>query len=449
MSVESVGVGKDVSTKRKSKRIMQSVSPNEDLNSAHSLPRSRIDQSKSALCHCPICSKGNLSVQGMYAHYGRAHNGTLPWQKVTFSCPFCSTAPVSRFRYFESFGDLEAHVNAKHPRCEVIGPHPSRLSASLKNNHSSSTKVTNPNNVRVLRERKAAPPDGISDSSGQYQLHTKDPKVVATTPPIQSWSKLEYPHYNSKDIVLIEEQCRSQEEIVEAAREQRVKICRNEAEMESKTFDEERLAYQRGIRERTRLADGERIEKQKFTEKADQLMMLYQYENRNRKRSREEVEFDKLCARSVAFSTETTWPMTREGKSCTDDQCQFCKVDSEQLRHLILDSENEDRTKEQTPVEVLLPSYRIVNDIFSLIADSGTKEGVSVDAVASAEIKSAKSRRDVSTAKRVKIEEDKLLMLKNTKHCLEFIKKYNGGMILNAWGGTRKEYKYKKRKTTS
>ena len=53
--------------------------------------------------------------------------------------------------------------------------------------------------------------------------------------------------------------------------------------------------------------------------------------------------------------------------------------------------------------------------------------------------RSNQSRRDASTAKRVKMEEDKLLTLKNTKHCLEFIKKYNEGMIINAWGEPRKD----------
>jgi hypothetical protein len=99
-------------------------------------------------------------------------------------------------------------------------------------------------------------------------------------------------------------------------------------------------------------------------------------------------------------------------------------------------------------VRVLLPSFRIVDDIFSLHAGGTTTVGVREDpSVASKEIKNAKSRRDVSTAKRLKIEEDKLLMLKSTTQCLEFIKKYNAGMICNAWGGARKEGKYKKRKT--
>ncbi len=440
---KNAGTEKDVlTTKRKSKRISQSMPSSDDLDSSHSFPSSHADQSKSALCHCPICSKGNLNVQGMYAHFGRAHNGTLPWQEVKFSCPFCLTVPVSRARHFGSFRDLQIHVNAKHPGCAVVGPHPSKLlSASLKVNHSSSNTEAIQNNARVLRVRKAAS-DGSSKSSGLCQLRGKDPEVVATKQSFRSWSKLVYPN-NYKDISIIEEQRRLQEEIVEGAREQRMKLCRNEAEMESKRFEEERLAYLRGIRERTRLADGERIEKQKFTEKADQLMMLYQYENRNRKRSREEVEFDKLCARPVFFCNETTRLMAREGKSCTDDQCQFCNDDNVQ----ITERENEDLAKglvseNQSHLQVLLPSFRVVEDVFSLSAGADVvREDASM---ASAEMRSAVSRRAISTAKRVKIEEDKLLMLKDTKHCLEFIKKYNGGMILNAWSGTRKEYKNRK-----
>jgi hypothetical protein len=53
--------------------------------------------------------------------------------------------------------------------------------------------------------------------------------------------------------------------------------------------------------------------------------------------------------------------------------------------------------------------------------------------------RSNQSRRDASTAKRVKTEEDKLLMLKDIKHGLEFIKNYNSGLIINAWGETKKD----------
>lgn len=442
----NASAGKDMLTNtRKSKRIFQSNSLREDLDSS----KSHVVQSTSALCHCPVCSKGNLNVQGMYAHYGRAHNGTLPWQEVNFSCPFCHTAPVSRPRLFGSFRNLEAHVIAKHPGYEVIGPHHSKLvNTALNNNHSTSQAL--PNNVRILRVRKLAP-GGISESFDQHHLRAIDPKVVATKQSIQSWSKLEYPYYNSKDISLLDEQRRSQEEIVQAARDQRIKLYRNEAEIENKRFEEERLAYLRGIRERTRLADGERIEKQKFTEKADELLMLYQYENRNRKRSRGEVEFDKLCAQSIIFSNEKTRLVARDWKSCPEDHCQICKEECMQVRQLNRGRVNDDRktnllSGNENPEKVLLPSYRIVDDIFSVCAgDNSVKDDTT--SLSSAEIRSAKGRRAVSTAKRIKTEEDKLLMLKNTQLCLEFIKKYNGGMIMNAWDGTRKENR--KRKATA
>merc|ERR1712087_342517 len=97
----------------------------------------------------------------------------------------------------------------------------------------------------------------------------------------------------------INEQCQAQEEIVEVAQEQRMKLCRNEAESETRALNEERLSYSRGVRERMRLADGERIEKQKFTEKAEHMMMQYQYDNRNKRRNQEDIEVEKLLGRPI------------------------------------------------------------------------------------------------------------------------------------------------------
>lgn len=436
---EKDGAGNDESVRRQSKRKSQSISRFEELDSQHFRHRSQIEQSKSALCHCPNCSKGNLSVQGMYAHFGRAHSGKLPWEFVTFSCPFCSSTQMSSPRLFKSFREIETHVNATHPGCVILGPHPSKLPSESVQNYSNVTREINSNTGRVLRMRKTSS-DGVCESSTRNCAQAQSPKVVAKKHCIQSWSKIDYPHYSCKDIDMIDEQCRAQEEIVEAAREQRIKLCRNEAEAESKMVEEERLSFQRGIRERSRLADCERIEKQRYAEKADQLMMRYQYEHRNKKRSREEIEFDHLCSRPIVFSNETTRLATRQGKSCADELCRFCKkTNDEHLRHLLLDSEVKEcraviPVSTQNPLKVLLPSFRVID----VNADGASEIDKCEENGASAEIKKAQSRRDVSTAKRVKTEEDRLLVFKNTKRCLEFLKQYNRGMVLNAWGETRK-----------
>merc|ERR1712194_164308 len=257
--------------------------------------------------------------------------------------------------------------------------------------------------------------------------------------------KTEYSRDMHRIIDMIDEQCQIQGETVEIAQEQRMKLCRNEAELEAKAFAEERLLYQRGVRERMRLADGERIEKQKFTEKAEHLMMLYQYENRNKGRNREDIEVDKLCSRPIRFLNEALRHNTRQGKACKDDRCQFCTKERGYLHHLLLDNEmsafNMDAPASLSPVfqqstKVLNPSFHIVNDEYLMNAE--VAEQPKEDRKEDCGKRVHQSRRDASTAKRLKTEEEKLLMLKNTKHSLEFITRYNRGLITHACGETKR-----------
>ena len=446
----------DESDGERLKQKLKSLERFKEQDCPRTRPRGNIVQSKSVLCHCLYCSKGNLSVQGMYAHYGRAHTGKISWEHVTFSCPFCPSKETVAPFIFESFPEVEVHVNATHPGFEVAGPHPSKSSGESN----PPPKYTSYLNDRVLRERKAAP--DVSGYAAKKIVNAEAPEVVAKEQGPSSWTKIEYvqllsdgkkeyPRDLCKVIEMIEEQSRAQDDIVEVAREQRMKLCRNEAEIESKALDEERLFFQRGIRERARLADGERIEKQKFTEKAEQMMLFYQYENRNKGRHKDDIEVDKLCARPIFFSNETQRPNTRHGKSCKDDQCLFCNKAKGFLHHLLLDNEIKEFTMDAPATEspVFVQSTKVLNPSCHVIDDSyfsevrGAMHEVKDDGkeATRGSKRSNQSRRDASTAKRVKTEEDKLLMLKNIKHGLEFIKSYNSGLIINAWGETKKDHR--------
>mmetsp|Transcript_5306 Transcript_5306/g.6893 ORF Transcript_5306/g.6893 Transcript_5306/m.6893 type:complete len:185 (+) Transcript_5306:3-557(+) len=177
------------------------------------------------------------------------------------------------------------------------------------------------------------------------------------------------------------------------------------------------------------------------------MMMRYHYENRNRTRNEEEIEVDKLCSRPIRFPHEALRHSTRQGKACRDNDCQFCKKDKGYLHHLLLDHEMRkfemDAPPAQSPVfqqstQVLNPSFRIISSDFLVQAEASdyTKGNGKEDSWGK---RANLSRRDASTAKRLKTEEDKLFVLKNTKHRLEFIKKYNEGLILNAWDEARKD----------
>jgi len=427
--------------------------------------------SKSALCHCPDCDKGGYTVQGIYAHYGRAHTGSLSWKGVTYSCPFCPSKGTPRF--FRSFYELDAHVIASHPKCEVEGPNPSKLAglpgrvrnkkfkASSSDMHQGgiSAQILSP-----LRERRASSlaMKYYDDSPEEDEESEKEEEQG---PP--RWDAIEFANllpdgrkeYSSdlhKVIEIIGQQCQVQKQAVEEAREQRIKLCKEKSDKEARELEEERLLYQRGIRERARFAEAERMEKHRYTAKAEEQALRMQYESRNKRKNQEEVQLAKLCSQPIIFSSGSQRQNAKQGATCTDEQCQLCK--NKFIPLLLLDNEVKKVDLNDPAVDVsdlfiqstkvLMPNIRIIDDSFFVEAepDGVAEDTVKDDTKDDGSKKANQSRRDASTAKKVRKEEDKLMMLKNTQYSLEFIKKYNSGLIKNSWGDIKKDSRVPKAK---
>lgn len=433
-------------------------------------------QSRILLCNCPSCDR-NFTTQGLYAHFARAHEGKLDWAKVTYTCPFCTS---NRNKFFVSRDAAQEHVTDIHPGCFLLQTHISIASKTKSPTFSANATRVLPLTQNQIRHRT---PEKRSTRSSSLNFKTKStlsqpvssnlasltssktkealdqnilPEITSQDSPL--WTHLEftqllpdtkktYPRCLSKVIEMVDEKCREQEEKTEVARDQRFKLCKDAAELDLRLQDEERLTYQRGVRERTRLADAERIEKQKFTEEAQQMIMRYEYENRNRKRNKTEIEFDKLCSRPIFFSRTKIRKSSQAGNKCRNTDCQFCREDNSFLAQILLKNEldnfNQDGNSIESPVfthstTVLNPSYQeILSDEYFIEAE---KKSESADASAlggnlAPTIKG--SRRDVTTAKRLRIEEEKLRKMNDTKHNLEFIEKYNKGLIKCAWGESK------------
>lgn len=377
------------------------------------------------LCNCTYCDRSHFSIQGIYAHHGRAHGeseGTkLDWSKVTFSCPFCRSSEIY------TLSQVEKHVRDCHPGCELVTPNVDRP----PRNRSRVNKITilppQQANTRVTRTRHQA------DSSTH---HVESPETVP------KWFKLDhrtllrdckkdYPRGIPNILDLVEEQCKAQEEVIKTAYEQRIKVCKLEAEADAKLLDDDRLAYQRGIRERSRHADAERIEKQKFTESQQLMVMQYEYQNRNRKRTKDEIEVDKLCSKPIVFSGATGRHYPREKNACNNDQCELCKDDSLYLRSIMLDNEIESAKKDDPSSQSLLPKAHVLQPFFKEVSKNYLSQAE--EDYESKEEKVKQNRRDVATSKRVQVEEDKLFKMRSNQRDLEFVARYNMGLIQDAW----------------
>ena len=400
---------------------------------------SQFSRPEGVLCNCTFCDRHHFSIQGIYAHHGRVHGdseGTkLDWSKVTFSCPFCKSAEKKW-----TLNQVEKHVRDHHPGCELVTPNTSRPSKNRPGEKGASPQPQSSLNERVRVTRVKQP----VDSSESFTVVKSFPETFL------NWSKLDhrsllpdckkdYPREIHNILEIIEEQCKAQEYVVETARQQRFKLCQAEADLEAKALDEDRVAYQRGIRERARLADAERIEKQRFTESQRLMAMQYEYENRNKKRTKDEIEAEKLCSKPIVFFSATGRHLPNEKNVCKIASCELCKNDSFYLRCILLDTEittmkMNGQSAQSMPLTANVPMpyiAKIDKNYFSKAEEHFEDEAQEVE-------KRAKlSRRDVATSKRLRAEEDKLFKLRSNQRNLEFIDRYNAGALKSTWKTSR------------
>ena len=305
-------------------------------------------------------------------------------------------------------------------------------------------------NGRSLRDKKTFAQPSTYASVDTTEVYTPPPEPLKFKKleyaQLLPDGRKEYPRDLSKVIEMIEEQCKEQEEAVNTALNQRSKLCKSDAVNDAKELKEERLAYQRGIRERTRMADQERIEKHRYNERHAELIMRYEYENRNKARDREEIQLNRLCSNPIIIASGKMRYGPQNGAVCDDDECQFCKEDSTFREHLLLDNEvpefkldfaTDEALDLQQRVKVLNPTVRTVIDNDFIIEGDDDDNDASDDETTTATTNGKKrlnnSRRAASTNNRLRTEEDKLLDLQYTKHNFQFIYKYNQGLIRNAW----------------
>lgn len=371
-----------------------------------------IDQplSKSILCHCLECNKRDMTMRGLTSHYAKNHGGKPNWQKTGYSCPFCPSPTTDS----KSQSEIEAHVNLYHPCHRLQKPNTPKEPLGKHPEVHPSTKSH--------REKKC--------------------------PPSWAWAKIEhvkllpgggkeYPRELPRVIDFIEAQCKNQEETTEKSRRDWSDIFKDESEAEVKAQNEERLLYGRGIRNRSGLADQERLEKLRYAEKEDELRIQYEYEGRTR-RSTEDIETSKLCSRCIIFSDNNETHFGEKAGVCLNHGCQLCKHDNVHRQQLLLENEiNEWKLSDptamspliQTTVTVLSPDVRVIDVISFVKAAAGEEEKSKVDS----------GDKEVESAKLMFLEESKLEKLNSTRRALEFIKSYNEGFVTNAWARVRKD----------
>ena len=370
--------------------------------------------SKSILCHCQECNKRDMTMRGLTLHYAKEHGGKPQWQKIGYSCPFCPSPTADS----KSLSDIEAHANLYHPDHCLQKPNTSKKSPNKRHDFHGGAKSRETHGEIKETGTKKHPPSWAWTKVEHVQLLPGGGK--------------EYPRELLRVIDFIEAQCKNQEEKTEKSRHDWSDLCKDESEAARKAYDEERLLYDRGIRNRVSLADQERLEKIRYEERADELRIRYEYANPNP--NMEDIEIAKLCSRRIVFSDNEETHFDVKAGVCLSRGCQLCNFDGVHQQQLLENETHECKLTDptsrspsiQTTVTILSPAIHAIDVISFAKAKSAEEEKVDI------------CDKVVESTKHKILEEFKLEELQNSRHALEFIKNYNSGYVTNAWAGVLK-----------
>lgn len=376
--------------------------------------------SKSILCHCQECNKRDMTMRGLTLHYAKEHGGKPQWQKTGYSCPFCPSPTTDS----KSLSDIEAHVNLYHPDHRLQKPNTSKKTPNKRQDFHGGAKSRETHGEIKETGTKKRPPSWAWTKVEHVQLLPGRGK--------------EYPRELLRVIEFIEAQCKNQEEKTEKSRRDWADLFKDESEAARKANEEERLLYDRGIRNRLSLADQERLEKIRYEERADELRIRYEYANPNP--NMEDIEIAKLCSRRIVFSDNEDTHFDVKAGVCLNHGCQLCNFDGVHRQQLPENETNEcnltDTTSRspsiQTTVPILNPAIHVIDVVSFAKAEAAEEEEVDI------------CDKEVESTKRKILEEFKLEKLQNSRHSLEFIKNYNYGYVSNAWAGVRKDKRTRK-----
>ena len=366
---------------------------------------------------CPKCDTA-MAYSDLKVHLNQVHDEDFENVKhmITCTCPFCLQGPKPRRPTFLTADALLDHVNLCHPGCSIsgkkwilrteLGVCPVVDDSSSKPLPKGRKKKSPGPRARVRKlmveppmQRKnkrivSSPPQSNSKSSPpDFYWFALQPDILVKQAKISGMPHRKGEHIDSILTTVQDKIFQIQE------REMNFPKLKGEKDDAEDYLAENRL-YFRGIRERKNMAEGEALEKANFKDKCEERQRLFDYQNRGKKKSREELEFEELLTRPFRWQSSSRSKITRRGKCPFQDDCYLCNVSP----HDKIETTN------------IIPSrgFRRIADC-DLPDDFDTGEEKSQTDEASSSQRIRPRRND----------KDNLRKLMELKHSLEFVKEFN------------------------
>lgn len=373
-------------------------------------------QTKLYLYDCPKCSC-SMTYGDLRDHMQSEHDLDMNdfISSLTCTCPFCLLYSKPVRRKFQTIEGFLSHVKSDHKGCTVIGMRlkigekntqmPWKASSSiqmkkLKKEEEPSTK--NDHDLNVEREENAVPQDAYWEDFTVDQLDLGEIDAIS-----QGRNKT------------IESLLRDINDKIKRF-EKRVKGGPDDDD----DFNAEQKMYIRGIRERTNKAESEALEKAMFKDKCEEMQRVLDYQNRGKKKSLAEIEYEELLRRPIQFVSTKTG---HKSEPCfIGETCDLCGTDH--ACHLVTASEiscANGNVKDAIDKAILghnvlfIPSlkFRKIDDSdLPNDRDEASTEKVDFD-------------EKVTTRRGSGSDKMQLWKLYELKHTLEFMMKFNTGFL--------------------
>jgi len=236
---------------------------------------------------------------------------------LTCTCPFCLLHSKPVRRKFQTIEGFLSHVKSDHKGCTVIG-------MRLKIGENSGPVAWNAsNNVQMKHIKKEDNTFTDAESNNDRGKNSLLQDLY--------WDDFTVDNIDLGDIEgILQVRNKTIESLI---REVNGKIKRLEQRTNGHIDDDdddfiaEQKLYIRGIRERTNKAESEALEKAMFKDKCEEMQRLLDYQNRGKKKSPSEIEYEELLRRPIHFAATILKASNRSDACFIGETCDLCGTD--------------------------------------------------------------------------------------------------------------------------
>jgi len=379
---------------------------------------------------CPLCSSPPYTLFALRTHL-RGHNVQFNdvHHLIRCICPFCPLDGNNEHVTFETADQLDEHVKNYHEGCNLIG-------MRLKRRAPLGTKKSGKEPVKKAEAPSVVEAVMASDSSQESTTSTEEESWWA---PLSHHGLIAQVQELDKDICIstpidsailtIASRLDKVQKLASRSKKS------DDDDRNEKDYLAENRLYLRGVRERQRKADSERLEKEKYKEKVEERLMLWRYQNRGKpKKTKAEKEEHALITRPIRFEQRKSQRLTGDNICRVGDDCPLCN--GEYAKPIITDDEmkkaNFDISKviplplNEDSKKIMSPSYRELPRGYEYESED---EPADTNGHEQEHNLTAREKNLTRSAQRWKKASSEVHLLSEAKNSLEFIKRYNNGLL--------------------